>query len=142
MDRVVFCPSSEVMAEAEKLATEWSLPIVVGRSGAMEDLEFDETLVQILEIPVEQSFQLSSTAIKAGRFLLVTYNDDWMDCRETWVEVATPVNRFTVAHTTRSTKHQAIFRFRLVDCGITTIELHDESGIIADAEVKVVEPHA
>ena len=48
MSRLVYCPSENCLEEAEKLAKELKLPILVGDSSQTVNLNFDRTKVQII----------------------------------------------------------------------------------------------
>lgn len=143
MDRVVYCPDQESLQEAEELYNEWSLPFVVGRSAAMEGMEFDEGTIQILNIPTIQSFDISAEIIKSGKTLSITYRDDWMECKNTWIEVMKPSGSSVKIDPILSPDpHVVVFRFRADETGETNIFLHDQDGVLAEAKVKVLTAHA
>ena len=54
MDHVVFCPDESMIEEASKLARSWMLPILNGHSKRTETLDFDDSQVTLLSIPIEK----------------------------------------------------------------------------------------
>ena len=58
MDRIVYCQSEEQLKEAEKLATEWSLPIQIGDSERTKSIEFDRTKPCVVVVPVSNGFMM------------------------------------------------------------------------------------
>jgi hypothetical protein len=63
MSRIVYCPSPEYLSEAENLAKELKLPITVGYSLRIAGLEFDTSLVQVINTNTENVFETNSKAV-------------------------------------------------------------------------------
>ena len=80
MDRVVFCPSMEMIEEAESIAKEWSLPIQVGDSDRTTSMEFDRSKVSVLSVPVVRGFSPFPKIIKPSMSVSFHYYDDFVDC--------------------------------------------------------------
>jgi hypothetical protein len=51
MRRVIYCPTEALLSEANILAKNSQLPINVGEFEELVDLDFDRSIVQILEVP-------------------------------------------------------------------------------------------
>lgn len=80
MDRVVFCPSTESIEEAELIAKEWSLPIQIGESERTIGMEFDKNKVSVVLIPIYSGFLPFPSVIKPMKSISFNYYDDFVDC--------------------------------------------------------------
>jgi hypothetical protein len=77
MERLIYCPSKDNIDEAEKLASESFLPISVGLSKKLENIDFDTSKVQVLHIPELRNMFFLSNKIKFGFHQVVFYLNDF-----------------------------------------------------------------
>lgn len=63
MSRLVYCPSENCLEEAEKLAKELKLPILIGDSSQTVNLNFDRTKVQIINTNLLIAFETYTKAV-------------------------------------------------------------------------------
>lgn len=63
MSRIVYCPSNDFLGEAEKLAKDLKLPILVGDSPQTINLNFDKTKVQIINTNLHTVFETINKAV-------------------------------------------------------------------------------
>ena len=66
MERRVYCPSQVDLAQAELLAKSCKLPILIGDSESTQNLSFDRSQVQIIQIPIFNYFIFNDFNIKLG----------------------------------------------------------------------------
>jgi len=81
MDRVIFCPDDSMAEEASKLARLWVLPILNGHSPRTKTLDFDDSRVTLLSIPVEKYVECNSP-IGVNQLFVFTMVDDFESCKE------------------------------------------------------------
>ena len=81
MDRVVFCPDESMIEEASKLARSWMLPILNGHSQRTETLDFDDSQVTLLSIPIEKYVDYSPQIGTIELFVFI-FVDDFESCKE------------------------------------------------------------
>ncbi len=79
MERVIYCPSAELLDDAEKEAKNTLLPIVVGESDRLKDLQFDRSVVSVVQIPKHRFLDVSSTSVKLGTHQYVYVIDEFCD---------------------------------------------------------------
>lgn len=77
MERVVYSPTLEELPEAEKIAKQTMLPILVGDSINTENLEFDRKKVQVLEVPRVKEMHVSGNSIRSGLHQTVFLFDEF-----------------------------------------------------------------
>lgn len=57
MERVIYCPSYEDIDKTAELVQKTKLPVQIGHSDKTKNIVFDESLVQVIEIPsIEELF--------------------------------------------------------------------------------------
>lgn len=78
MERVVYCPSEEMLSKAESLAKSTFLSIVMGDAERLSDLQFDRTSVSVLEIPRHKEIQVYSDTILLGTHQFVYIVDEFI----------------------------------------------------------------
>ena len=81
MIRSVYCPSEDLIKEAEELAAKHALPITIGESESMSGLEFDRNSVCVVHIPTIHVFGISSSQIPAGLTQSFSYMCDYVDMK-------------------------------------------------------------
>jgi hypothetical protein len=79
MIRTVYVPLSEKVEAGENLAVEHQIPITHGRAEFFQDLDFDETKVQVLHIPEIKQGSQSAQSIRAGFIFGALYEDEFLD---------------------------------------------------------------
>lgn len=63
--RLVYCPSEDMLAEAEQLAKNCGVPIVIGDNAFTSNLDFDRSVVQVVSAPGNDSLGYLPNAIVA-----------------------------------------------------------------------------
>jgi len=77
MRRVIYCPAEAFLSEANILAKNSQLPINVGEFEELVDLDFDRSVVQILEVPeIKQTSYLKE--VKNGFHQKINYLNDFV----------------------------------------------------------------
>lgn len=138
MERIVYCPSADQQEEAEAIAVEWNLPIQIGESGATSNLEFDRSVVQVVNIPTIQHLFVSHKIFKAGKTLRVEYIDEFDD-------VSNVVLRITLGNGSSEVIKpdsvydgcNAVFTYRAHAVGKLIGKILDEEGVLAEFECDV-----
>jgi hypothetical protein len=77
MERVIYSPTLEELPEAEKIAKQTMLPILVGDSPNTEHIEFDRKKVQVLEVPRVKEVHVSGISIRSGLHQTVFLFDEF-----------------------------------------------------------------
>ena len=77
MNKIVYCPSNNLLEEAEKLAKNLKLPILVGDSEHTNRLIFDRTKVQIINTKMHNVFESNEQSVinKAHSLNCVFFED-------------------------------------------------------------------
>ena len=78
MDRVIYCPSEEMLPEAERLSRLHLLPILLGENERTIDLEFDRSKPIPLTIPVSHFFALDPGQPVTGEKFLISYKNEFL----------------------------------------------------------------
>ena len=81
MDRVIFCPDESMFEDAEKLARSWMLPIQNGHSARTEVIDFNDSQVTLLSIPIEKYVDYSPQ-IDTNELFVFIFVDDFDSCKE------------------------------------------------------------
>jgi len=81
MERVIFCPDESMFGDAEKLARSWILPIQNGHSPRTETMNFDDSQVTLLSIPIEKYVDYNSK-IGTNELFIFVFVDDFDSCKE------------------------------------------------------------
>lgn len=77
MRRVIYCPTEDLLSEANDLAKNSQLPINVGEFEELVDLDFDRGIVQVLEVPeTKQTSYLKD--VKNGFHQKINYLNDFV----------------------------------------------------------------
>ena len=78
MSRIIYCPSSDLLDEAEKLAKELKLPILVGDSPQTVNLNFDKSKVQTINTGTYNVFESNEqSVINKAHSLRCTFFEDF-----------------------------------------------------------------
>ncbi len=77
MERKVFCPSENLIPEAELLANNCKLPILIGDNGYTKNLSFDRSIVQVIQIPILNYFNIGKFDIKHGFHQNIVYVNEF-----------------------------------------------------------------
>ena len=77
MKRVIYCPISGDMEQAESLSLQTQLPITIGKSKSMSDIIFDEEIVQLLFVPTTNTCYFEET-VKLNFIQCIYYTNDWI----------------------------------------------------------------
>jgi hypothetical protein len=136
MERVVFCPSDDLLAEAEEMASLWQVPVQVGDSPRTEILKFDRSEVGILNIPTNQFFEMTRTWYQTGRPIVCSYVDEFAAVDKVRGELVGPQGQ-DIPKSVYSTKYRASFKFWIDFPGDYTFKVVDDEGVIATHDFKV-----
>ena len=137
MERVVFCPSDEHLAEAEEMAVLWQVPVQNGDSARTSTLKFDRSMVGVLNIPTVQRFEMSRTVYELGRPLTCTHIDEFQTVVNVRGLLVGPEER-DIEPSVYSTRYRATFKFWIDFPGDYTFKVVDDDGVIATRDFKVV----
>lgn len=77
MRRIIFCPDESNISEASILAKENNLPINIGLFEGIENLNFDKSKVQVLEVP-ENNYVLYNENAKNHFHQVIVYENDFI----------------------------------------------------------------
>ncbi len=77
MRRIIFCPTEVDIPEASILAKDNNLPINIGLFEGIENLNFDKSKVQILEVP-ENNYTLYNENAKNNFHQVIIYENDFI----------------------------------------------------------------
>jgi hypothetical protein len=77
MRRIIFCPSKADISEAQVYARDNNLPINIGIFEGIKDLDFDQTKVQVLEVP-ENNYILYNEKAKNNFHQVIIYENDFI----------------------------------------------------------------
>jgi hypothetical protein len=77
MERVIYSPTLEDLPEAEELARQTMLPILIGDSLSTESLDFNRSSVQVVEIPRVKEMHVSANYFKFGMHQTVIVFDEF-----------------------------------------------------------------
>ena len=138
MERICYCPSEEHLEEAQALAEPWGVHIQTGESQATEPLEFDRELVQILNIPTEQHFAVSSGTLRPYETLACNYVDEFTVVTDVLLSYDGPTGTTQVAALNTGNPHGKGWRIRFPTSGNFKVRVHDKDGDIAVEIVTVV----
>jgi len=105
MDRVVYCPTENELAEAEALAGEWLLPIQIGDSPRTEKIDFNRKEVMVVTVPVDVGFVPAYFSVGVSSPFTIMYLNDFMDCSSMSFQVVSENNSSTV-RAVRHDKHR------------------------------------
>jgi len=79
MLRYIYCPDESFMDEAVKMASEFSLPIMVGYAEVAKDAEFDRTKVGFVLIPEQPVMGIPQSPIALNKSFIGHYKNDTID---------------------------------------------------------------
>jgi len=138
MERVVFCPSDEHLAEAEEMGELWCVPVQVGDSARTSILKFDRSVVGILNIPTVQRFDMERTVYWVGRPISGTYRDEFKNVIGVRGLLVGPQGEQDVEQSVFSNRYRASFKFWIDFPGDYTFKVVDDDGVIATHDFQVV----
>jgi hypothetical protein len=140
MERVIYCPDDSMIQEAESLAKDQILPIIVGDSERFNDTKFDRTKVQIVFIPQDQYLNVPRSILSVNQLLTVEYVDEFDSVLNAKCVLVEKRNGYTIecGLTSLSTEHRAMFRAEMTTPGYFAGEIRDSNGVIATFDVKVL----
>ena len=138
MSRLVYCPSEESLEEAEKLAKELKLPILVGGSSQTLDLNFDKTKVQIINTNILNVFEtLANAVVNKAHPVSCTFFEDFdinnLSCVYTH-EDGTVVEGNPTSVEKRYVKYIA----RLPLLGIWNVVLKNKQNLLGEEFINVI----
>jgi len=138
MERVVFCPSDEHLAEAEEMGELWRVPVQVGDSARTSVLKFDRSVVGILNIPTVQRFDMERTTYWAGRPITSRYYDEFKNVTGVRGLLVGAHGERDIEKSVFSTRYTAQFKFWIDFPGDYTFKVVDDDGVIATHDFQVV----
>ena len=140
MERVIYCPDDSKLDEANDLARDQFLPIIIGDSQRLTDLKFDRNKVQIVFIPEHQYLKIPRSVLPVNTLLTVEYVDDFATnetfaCRlfNKSMDYAIDCGRLSL-----SSKYRTLFRCLIPVPGEYAGEVYDQDGVLASFDIKVV----
>jgi hypothetical protein len=81
VERVIFCPDESLFEDAEKLARSWILPIQNGHSSRTKIMDFDDSQVSLLSIPIEKYVDYNPE-IGINELFVFIFVDDFESCKK------------------------------------------------------------
>jgi predicted aspartyl protease len=79
MLRYIYCPDESFMDEAEKMASEFSLPIMVGYAEVAKNAEFDRKKVGFVLVPEQPVMEIPQIGIRLNKSFIGHYSNDYFD---------------------------------------------------------------
>jgi hypothetical protein len=137
MRRVVYSPSINQQKEAEKIAIEVGLPIVVGDNQYTKNVEFDRTKVQILFIPQEKLLDHPNKAKKLFA-CPISYSNDWINFDFTIKCVVENGEKKIEPKISYMENHFLKYIVRFPSQGIWKIKIFYNEKVIDESEIEVV----
>lgn len=119
MDRVVFCPNSDLMESASMVAKEWGVPILCGDSQRTESLVFDRNSVSVIQIPIHNHFVFSpAQQTETNKTYQITYLNEFVLCKNVQISVQKLDYQKTFTVETKLTSpHELVGALRFLDTG-------------------------
>lgn len=77
--RIVYCPDISLLQQAEDLARQAQLPIVIGENEFTKQLSFDRSLVQALSAPTYDEFDAENECVKNRAFVMTFKSSSVLD---------------------------------------------------------------
>jgi predicted nucleotide-binding protein (sugar kinase/HSP70/actin superfamily) len=137
MYRIVYSPSVDKQKEAEKLAKDSGLPIVIGDNEHTKNIDFDRQKVQILFVPKEKVFDHPKT-VKKLFACPIGYTNDWFhfDCE---LECTAQLDEhFFKPIISYMESHHVKYIARFPKAGVWKIILLHKGNVIEQSEIHVV----
>lgn len=141
MQRVVYCPSADEVPNAEKIAAEYGIPIVIGACPAIDDIAFDKAKTQILLIPTDQFFTVTSVVARMGMPFSATYVDEITPVNGVWLDISNKTTGISWRQDPEiNPTHpiSAYFKIAFKATGEYRLSVLDNDGLIAYEDVSVV----
>lgn len=133
MQRVVYCPNRDLLEEAELLARQTQLQIILGVSKNMESLSFDRDKVQTLKIPEKFEFFIYKEEIKIGLTQCAILIDEYNIIRN---NVVLKDNGIEIKPLFQE-QHIIKYSFEPVTIGNHTLTVHFGDKIVANGTYSV-----
>lgn len=137
MNRIVYCPSIEHQKEAEQLAANVGLPIVVGDNEYTKNVEFDRTKVQVLFVPKEKVFDHPKVTKKLFA-CPIGYGNDWVNFDHNLQCVAQFGEQSFRPKISYMENHYARYIARFPKPGNWSITIMYKNDVIEKGEIQVV----
>jgi Fe-S cluster biosynthesis and repair protein YggX len=77
MERVIYCPSDELLEKASDISKKNYLPIIVGDNDHTKNLEFDREKISIVSIPEHKGYTIFNS-IKKGFHQNIKYKNEFI----------------------------------------------------------------
>jgi hypothetical protein len=125
MRRIIFCPNKSNIAEAQILAKDNNLPVNIGLFEGIKDLDFDQTKVQILEVP-ENNYILYNERAKNNFHQVIVYENDFITFSQ---DILLQVNEFEY-NPMLCEKHKVKFLILEKDNGLKNCSIIQNNSIL------------
>jgi hypothetical protein len=137
MNRIVYSPSIECQKQAEELAVEVGLPIIIGDNDHTKNLDFDRTKVQILFIPKEKVFDHPKVTKKLFA-CPIGYANDWLNFDHTFKCLIQIDDLIIEPKLSYMENHFIRYIARFPKAGIWNVKIMRQEDVIEQSEIKVV----
>lgn len=77
MQRLIYCPLNQGTEEADILAQQSGLPILIGDNSYTEQLDFDRNITQVLNIPEYKELRFLYDSINQGYHQVIYYLNEY-----------------------------------------------------------------
>jgi hypothetical protein len=138
MERICYCPSEDHLEEAEQLAAPWGVHVQMGESDLTKPFEFDREKAQMLVIPTEQHFKVSSAYLKPYETLACNYLDEFTTVENVRLAYDGPQGTTHMEAQLGGDPHYKGWRIRFPCSGRYHVRVFDDDGEIAVEEISVV----
>jgi hypothetical protein len=81
MERVIYCPNEAFIEESSLLSKKTNLPIIIGDNDSTENLEFDRSIPQVVEIPQKYILDYMFGPINVGFHQCILYVNEFYKMR-------------------------------------------------------------
>lgn len=125
MRRIIFCPSKTDINEAQISARDNNLPINIGIFEGIKDLDFDQTKVQVLEVP-ENNYILYNERAKNNFHQVIVYENDFITFSQ---DILLQVNEFEY-NPMLCEKHKVKFLILEKDNGLKNCSIIQNNSIL------------
>lgn len=113
MDRVIYCPSKEMMEDAEKLSRLHLVPVLLGDNERTLNMAFDRSKPTVLSIPVHHYLHFSLEDLVQGKTFSMKYVNEFINVKNASFEILSrrigEPNGYWPLVPVNKERHQALF---------------------------------
>ncbi len=134
MERVIYCPSIDLMEEATSLCKETLLPLQIGDSNHTKDLIFDRDKIQVVEVPGVEDF-FSFGQVKQYFHQCIIYVNEFFVLKN---KIILKIND-EIIKASFEEKHRVKYSYLCTKIGLNVGKLYYENKVIKEFDFVVTE---